>query len=74
MITRAQLLAQLAGPQPGGIATGNLINEVFDRIEALETTITALRAGVGITLPTSEPALAGSLWADTLVVKVSDGP
>ncbi len=38
-----------------------------------QVNITAILGGKGITLPTSDPGVAGELWADTLVVKVSAG-
>ena len=35
--------------------------------------ITNIQAGKGITLPTSDPAVAGELWNDSGTVKVSAG-
>lgn len=52
----------------------DLINTLFDAIEANAAAIALLQTGVGITLPTSEPAAIGSLWANSKIVTVSDGP
>lgn len=47
-ITRTEALTLLgAGTQPGPLAFARLINELFDRIEALEATDTAILAGIG---------------------------
>ena len=35
--------------------------------------ITDIKAGKGITLPTSDPSVAGELWSDSGTVKVSAG-
>lgn len=73
-ITRAEALSILGdGTQTPGLAMGRLINELFDRIEALEATTTGFATGVGITLPTEDPLLDGTLWADTGIVTVSAG-
>jgi len=42
-------------------------------VKANQDNITAILAGQNIVLPTSDPGVAGYLWADTLVVKVSAG-
>lgn len=47
-ITRTEALTLLgAGTQPGPLAFARLINELFDRIEALEAADTAILAGIG---------------------------
>ena len=40
---------------------------------ALGTEIYAIQHGQGITLPTSDPGVAGYLYSDSLTVKVSAG-
>lgn len=40
---------------------------------SLGTEIYAIQNGQSITLPTSDPGVAGYLWADTGTVKVSAG-
>lgn len=55
-----------ASPALQQVSAGTEIKENQDNI-------TNIKAGKGITLPTSDPGVAGELWADTLVVKVSAG-
>lgn len=40
---------------------------------ATAATVATLQTGVGFTLPTSDPAVAGELWSDAGVVTVSAG-
>lgn len=42
-------------------------------VKANQDNITAILAGQSIVLPTSDPGVAGQLWADTLIVTVSEG-
>jgi hypothetical protein len=55
------------------VGLGTEVKALQDRLATAEATIALLAAGKGITLPTSDPAVAGELWADTLDVKVSAG-
>jgi hypothetical protein len=68
----------LAGLQKANLGTEYLALQA--RVAALESSmataeasITDYSTGVGITLPTTEPATAGSLWGNTLIVTVGDG-
>jgi hypothetical protein len=62
-----------AGVVEQDVQLGTELKSIQDRVTALEALVTGLQTGVGITLPTSEPATAGSLWSDSLIVTVSDG-
>lgn len=74
-ITRTEALTLLgAGTQPGPLAFARLINELFDRIEALEAADTAILAGTGFTLPETDPEVLGSLYSAAGTVTVSEGP
>lgn len=42
-------------------------------VKANQDNITNIKAGLGITLPTSDPSVAGALWSDSGVVTVSAG-
>lgn len=42
-------------------------------IKANQDNITAIMAGQSIVLPTSDPGVAGQLWANNLIVTVSAG-
>jgi len=42
-------------------------------VKANQDNITAIMAGHSIVLPTSDPGVAGQLWANTLIVTVSAG-
>ena len=48
-------------------------SSVGTEIGANQDNITAILAGKSIVLPTSDPGVAGELWADTLIVTVSAG-
>lgn len=69
-----------SNPAAQKVALGTEVKGLEDRLAIAEAAVTALQAtvaglitGVGITLPTTEPATAGELWSNTLVVTVSDG-
>jgi hypothetical protein len=55
--------------QPDGHDWRSLIAE----LRAVQTQLLPLGIGATGTLPTSDPAVAGQLWADTATVKVSAG-
>lgn len=42
-------------------------------VKAIQDAQTGILAGEGITLPTSDPSVAGSLWSNSGVVTVSAG-
>ena len=55
--------------QPDGHDWRTLVAE----IKAIQTQLLPLGIGATGTLPTSDPAVAGKLWANTATVKVSAG-
>ena len=44
-----------------------------DAQSSTDSTVAGLQTGVGFTLPTSDPAVAGQLWSNAGVVTVSAG-
>lgn len=42
-------------------------------VKTIADAVIAIQAGTGIVLPTSDPGVAGQLWADSLIVTVSAG-
>lgn len=52
---------------------GNQQVSLGTEVKANQDNITNIKAGLGITLPTSDPSVAGVLWANSGVVTVSAG-
>lgn len=44
-----------------------------DEVKTIQDAVTNIQAGVGITLPTSDPEVVGQLWSNSGVVTVSAG-
>jgi len=60
-----------SSPVDQDIQTGTEIKANQDNIKANQDNITAIMAGQSIALPTSDPGVAGQLWANNLIVTVS---
>ncbi len=63
ILSEAQLLAMLGGPQPEGIAMANLIRTLFSKSESSGLSA-ALAAAVITGLPTADPLVAGKLYSN----------
>ena len=53
--------------QNSAIASAKIAKDITD------STVAEIKTGVGIVLPTSDPAVAGELWANVGIVTVSAG-
>ena len=66
-ITREEATAILGqGTTPPMLALARLVDELYDRLEALE-------AGTSLVLPEADPLVAGALWSNVGIVTVSAG-
>lgn len=62
-----------SNPDLQGVAIGTELYDSQSAISDAQSDITDIKAGKGITLPTSDPGVAGELWAESGTVKVSSG-
>lgn len=52
---------------------GDMTIPVDKDVASVTATVTSLQGGIGFTLPTADPHVAGHLWANSGVVTVSAG-